>query len=114
AYDAEEGHWGYEGSPSDDVGREGRAEGSSTDRGSPKGDPGVHGYALMGGATAHDSPRAEMTAAPAGQPPRDPTLQHPRCVMQILRQHFGRYTPEMVSQVCGCAPEEVVRVAELL
>ncbi len=45
---------------------------------------------------------------------RDPTLQHPRCVMQILRRHFARYTPEVVSQVCGCTPEEFVRVAELL
>src|SRR5437764_448579 len=44
----------------------------------------------------------------------DPTLQHPRSVMQILRRHFSRYTLEMVSQVCGCAPEEVRRVAELL
>src|SRR5438445_182994 len=54
------------------------------------------------------------TAAPAGQPPRDPTLQHPRCVFQILKRHFSRYTPEVVSQVCGCTPEELVRVAELL
>ena len=33
--------------------------------------------------------------------PRDETLQHPRCVMQILRRHFARYTPEMVERVCG-------------
>ncbi|MBW3548815.1 MAG: molybdopterin-dependent oxidoreductase [Actinobacteria bacterium] len=36
-----------------------------------------------------------------GEPRRDPTLQHPRCVYQILRRHFSRYTPEMVEQVCG-------------
>ncbi len=45
---------------------------------------------------------------------RDPTLQHPRCVFQILKRHFARYTPEVVSQVCGCKPEQLVRVAELL
>ncbi len=45
---------------------------------------------------------------------RDPTLQHPRCVMQILRRHFARYTPDAVSQVCGCTPEEFLRVGELL
>jgi formate dehydrogenase major subunit len=44
----------------------------------------------------------------------DPTLQHARCVFQILKRHFARYTPELVSQVCGCAPEELERVAELL
>jgi formate dehydrogenase major subunit len=45
---------------------------------------------------------------------RDPTLQHPRCVTQILRRHFARYTPEVVAEVCGCAPDDVTRVAELL
>ena len=55
-----------------------------------------------------------MTSEPDDQPARDPTLQHPRCVFQILKRHFSRYTPEMVSQVCGCSPEEFTRVAELL
>src|SRR6185369_16525336 len=32
---------------------------------------------------------------------RDPTLQHPRCVFQVLKRHFARYTPEMVERVCG-------------
>jgi formate dehydrogenase major subunit len=34
-------------------------------------------------------------------PPRDETLQHPRCVYQILKRHYARYTPEMVEQTCG-------------
>jgi formate dehydrogenase major subunit len=32
---------------------------------------------------------------------RDETLRHPRCVYQILRRHFARYTPELVERVCG-------------
>ncbi|MFG1701189.1 formate dehydrogenase [Nonomuraea sp. NPDC049309] len=36
-----------------------------------------------------------------GVPERDETLQHPRCVLQVLRRHFARYTPEMVERVCG-------------
>ncbi len=32
---------------------------------------------------------------------RDATLEHPRCVYQILKRHYRRYTPEMVEQVCG-------------
>ena len=55
-----------------------------------------------------------MTAVPRRSPAHDPTLQHPRCVFQILKRHFARYTPEMVAQVCGCTPEELARVAELL
>ncbi len=55
-----------------------------------------------------------MTPSTSAQLPGDPTLQHPRCVMQILRRHFARYTPEVVAKVCGCKPEEFLRVAELL
>ena len=38
----------------------------------------------------------------------DPTLQHPRCVFQVLKRHFARYTPEMVERVCG-VPRRLVR-----
>jgi formate dehydrogenase major subunit len=104
AYNAKEGQWGYEGATS---------EGQGEEKASPKEDAGVHGYSLMGGGPAHSSPRADTTDTPGG-PPTDPTLQHPRCVMQILRRHFSRYTPEMVASVCGCTPAELVRVAEKL
>ncbi len=36
-----------------------------------------------------------------GTPQLDLTLQHPRCVWQILKRHYERYTPEMVERVCG-------------
>jgi formate dehydrogenase major subunit len=49
-----------------------------------------------------------------GPPPTDPTLQHPRCVYQILRRHYARYTPEMVERVTGCSKETFLRVAEAL
>ncbi|MDX6723337.1 MAG: formate dehydrogenase major subunit, partial [Solirubrobacteraceae bacterium] len=47
-------------------------------------------------------------------PERDPTLQHPRCVFQILRRHFRRYTPEMVEEICGVPREEFLEVARAL
>jgi formate dehydrogenase major subunit len=40
----------------------------------------------------------------------DPTLQHPRCVYQILKRHFGRYTPETVEAICGIPKEQFLRV----
>jgi formate dehydrogenase major subunit len=49
-----------------------------------------------------------------GGTPTDPTLQHPRCVFQILRRHYARYTPEMVSEVCGISPERFRAVADAL
>jgi formate dehydrogenase major subunit len=47
-----------------------------------------------------------------GHPPRtDPTLQHPRCVFQVLKRHYARYTPERVAEICGCTVAEFERVA---
>lgn len=43
---------------------------------------------------------------------QDPTLQHPRCVYQILKRHFSRYTPELVEQVCGVPRHLFLSVAE--
>jgi formate dehydrogenase major subunit len=55
--------------------------------------------------------------APTGEaepPQQDETLQHPRCVFQLLRKHFRRYTPELVEQVCGVGADHFQQVAELL
>src|SRR5687768_5389019 len=47
-----------------------------------------------------------------GKPAEDPTLQHPRCVFQVLRRHFRRYTPEMVERVCGVPRDAFLEVAD--
>src|SRR5262245_43840826 len=47
-------------------------------------------------------------------PKRDLTLQHPRCVLQTLRRHFSRYTPEMVEKICGISPALFHKVANAL
>ncbi len=44
----------------------------------------------------------------------DPTLQHPRCVFQVLKRHFQRYTPEMVEKTCGVPARLLTKVAEAL
>jgi formate dehydrogenase major subunit len=50
-----------------------------------------------------------------GEPPEiDIDLEHPRCVYQLLRHHYRRYTPEMVADICGVAPEKFLAVAEAL
>jgi formate dehydrogenase major subunit len=45
---------------------------------------------------------------------RDETLEHPRCVFQVLKRHFARYTPEAVEDVCGTPRELFLEVAEAL
>jgi formate dehydrogenase major subunit len=44
----------------------------------------------------------------------DPTLAHPRCVFQLMKQHYARYTPEMVERVCGTPKEKFLQIAEMM
>jgi formate dehydrogenase-N alpha subunit len=48
-----------------------------------------------------------------GQPRRDPTLKHPRCVFQLLKQHFSRYDAEKVCNITGTPKENYLRVCDL-
>ncbi len=48
-----------------------------------------------------------------GSPRLDLTLEHPRCVWQILKRHYASYTPEMVERVCGIPQDVFLRVCEL-
>ncbi len=43
----------------------------------------------------------------------DDTWQHPHCVMNLLRKHVDRYTPEMVSRICGTPQEKFLQICEL-
>jgi formate dehydrogenase major subunit len=52
--------------------------------------------------------------APAIYKHADDTLTDPRCVFQVLRRHYSRYTPEMVQEVCGIPKELFLRVAKAL
>jgi formate dehydrogenase major subunit len=69
-------------------------------------------------ATHELSPRekaAEAQGLEHGMPPHfDLTLQHPRCVFQLLKNHYARYTPEMVERVCGTPQEQFLEVARAL
>ncbi len=47
-----------------------------------------------------------------GNPKKDPTLQDPRCVFQLLKKHLSRYTLEKVSTITGCPTELIVEVAK--
>ena len=128
AYNSAKGRWGYAGSVSD-VNHPGPQEGDQhpeaqgpggvgPQRGGERtanksGGQGVHGPGLMGGASSHSERGWDATNPPeGGEIQKDPTLQHPKCVMQLLRRHFSRYTPEMVARVCGCTAEEFLKVAK--
>jgi formate dehydrogenase major subunit len=84
-YDPES--WIYEGAP---------------DKGAPA------GHSPAGGGHGKDR---GGEAADLGQFARDPTLQHPRCVYQLLRRHFARYTPELVERACGVRQDVFLKIA---
>jgi len=44
----------------------------------------------------------------------DDTLQHPRCVLNLLKAHVERYTPEMVERICGTPKAKFLQVCELM
>ncbi len=47
-----------------------------------------------------------------GIPRKDKTLQDPDCVFQIMRRHFSRYIPEVVSQITGCPVDTFLLVTQ--
>ena len=51
-------------------------------------------------------------AQDAGKFESDPSLKDPRCVFQVLKRHFSRYTPEMVERYCGVRQDVFLKVAE--
>ena len=57
-------------------------------------------------------PSANPPALPANVA-YDLSLQHPRCVFQLLRKHFSRYTPEMVERITGVPKDQFLKAADL-
>jgi len=48
-----------------------------------------------------------------GNPRKDRTLQDPRCVFQLLKEHFSRYDLSTVSEITGTPKEDLVKVYEM-
>jgi formate dehydrogenase major subunit len=96
------GSWMYEGTEVQAASGERDAEYDdrvgSPSSASPSADPSADPSSVRQAARgeAHGSGGAHV-----GTPRTDPALEHPRCVFQLLKRHFARYSPEMVEQACG-------------
>lgn len=129
-YDGATGNWGYKGSVGENEQHEKETKQQKTSA-KPQGagqsgqqnsgaSQGVHGYAVMGGASSHNKPQDALVTMPDGEgddegkPYSDPTLQDPNCAMNVMKRHFQRYTFEMAAEICGCAPEQIKAVADML
>jgi formate dehydrogenase major subunit len=56
----------------------------------------------------------EYELGPDGFVVADDTLQNPRCVWNLLKQHVSIYTPEMVSRICGTPKDKFLKVAQMI
>ena len=76
--------------------------------------PGASSGARQGGGAAGPPYDALVKSLLKPKPQRDETMQHPRCVFQIVKRHFSRYTPEMVERTSGCPKDIFLKVAETI
>ena len=44
----------------------------------------------------------------------DPSLQDPNCVFQLMKKHYSRYTPDLVSKVTGTPKDAFLKVCEMI
>ncbi len=65
-------------------------------------------------ARTYDKSTWAYEAGPDGYARLDVTMQHPRCVLQLLKKHYSRYTPEAVSNICGTPGDTFLKVCELI
>jgi formate dehydrogenase major subunit len=65
-------------------------------------------------AGAHTN--TEKPVGPAALPGNvafDTSLEHPRCVYQLLKKHYSRYTPEVVERITGIPRDQFLKAADL-
>jgi formate dehydrogenase major subunit len=78
------------------------------------------------GQTPHALPKPEGSGHQAGGPAgaktlarlpdtvtHDPTLENPRCVFQLLKKQYSRYTPEVVERITGIPRDQFLKAADL-
>src|SRR5260221_1168802 len=81
---------------------------------------GSGGNAGQAGATGHGPEPVPGKVGGAVPPPALPadvaydlTLQHPRCVFQLMKQQYSRYTPETVERITGIPQDQYVKAVDL-
>ncbi len=62
----------------------------------------------------YDRSSWEYEVGPDGFVTVDETLQHPRCVFQLLKQHVAQYTPELVERICGTPKDKYLTICEMI
>jgi formate dehydrogenase major subunit len=58
----------------------------------------------------YDKSKWAMATGPDGGPIVDPSLKNERCVINLMRKHYSRYTLKNVSDVTGVSQEDLLKV----
>ncbi len=85
--------------------------GQSAQPGGPQALGGGHQAGGPVGAMGASAPKVP-TMLPANTA-YDLSLQHPRCVFQLLKEQYSRYTPEMVERITGIPKDQFLKAADL-
>jgi len=62
----------------------------------------------------YDKTTWEYEIGPDGYVRVDPTLAHPRCVFNLMKAHYSRYTPDVVSKITGTPKDQFLKVCEMI
>ncbi len=62
----------------------------------------------------YDKTAWDYERGPDGYVRRDPSLEHPRSVFQLLKAHYDRYTPAVVADIAGCSEDDFLAMAEII
>ena len=62
----------------------------------------------------YDRSSWDYELGPDGYVQVDETLQNPRCVYQLLKQHVAAYTPEMVERICGTPKDKYLAICKMI
>lgn len=61
-------------------------------------------------ARKYDQSKWGFENGPDGAPLRDATLKHERCVFNLMKKHYSRYTLKNVSDITGVSEENLLKV----
>src|SRR4051812_3847142 len=100
---------GHKAGPQSDGAQQSNGAHGKNSKGDPSSGHGLQGFGPAG---------AKGVAGPAPTPQMPPnvaydlSLKHPRCVYQLLKQQYSRYTPEMVERISGVPKEQFLKAAD--
>jgi formate dehydrogenase major subunit len=84
----------------------------SAKAGGPNGAAG-QGYQAQGPVGAKATTGGPAAPSLPANTAYDLSLEHPRCIFQLMKKHYSRYTPEMVSSITGIPAEQCIKAWDM-